>query len=242
MVIDASFLSVQCFLKLFFMWNRPTSIFWRWGHAISVYQSLILSKCSKLIVIIISIEHCLERVSPEISKVLFELGIFQIFPLLTNVLLVKVVFFWWNEWSSDFPIIEILPRKIFEPWVILYFARSIEAQSFRRFSQNHFVDKVSCFDWPAPWNLILFNLNLHRHDVIPNFLPWFAKVGPLSKHALKCHDTDSKVVYNYCMVGSTHDFWCHVAWCSRSILRVFRPLNSCNTKISNAQIAEVIND
>jgi hypothetical protein len=59
-------------------------------------------------------------------------------------------------------------------------------------------------------------------------------------HALVGHDTHSKVVYSGAVIDSTHYFGSHVAWSSRSILRIFRPPNSGDSKVSDAHVAALI--
>ena len=66
----------------------------------SMNKSLVLCKSSKLIVIIVAIKESLEGISSKICYVFFEFIIFQIFPFFTNILLIKVIFQWRNEWSA----------------------------------------------------------------------------------------------------------------------------------------------
>jgi hypothetical protein len=47
--------------------------------------------------------------------ILLELFILNISPLLIDVLLIKIILVWWNEWRLKFLILEVLPREISEP-------------------------------------------------------------------------------------------------------------------------------
>ena len=91
----------------------------------SMNKSLVLCKSSKLIVIIVAIKESLEGISSKICHVFFEFIIFQIFPFFTNILLIKVIFHRRNEWSAYPLIIQILPREVSEPRMILDFSRTI---------------------------------------------------------------------------------------------------------------------
>ena len=129
--------------------------------------------------------------------------------------------------------------------MVFNFFRSVETQSVMGFPLYHFIDEIGSFNRPfiwCCWDITFLNLNLFWQNVVSDFLPWFAFVRPLTKHALKCHYSDCEVINGSCMVLAAHDLWSHIAWRSRCILCILRSPNSCNTKISNSQISIVIND
>lgn len=124
------------------------------------HQLLVLRKCSQLIVEVITVKELLHRVSPQVVDVFFELGFFEVFPLLINVLLVEVVLHRRNEWRLQLLIVQIIPRKVTKPWVVLYFVRSVVTETILRLPLNHFVDEIRSFNGPSSWNFSLLNLHL----------------------------------------------------------------------------------
>jgi len=123
-----------------------------------------------------------------------------------------------------------------------HFRSTIYTKSILWFSLNHFIYKVSCFNWPSSWNFTLFNLNLSRKNMVSYFFSWFSYIRSSSIHAFISNDADSKVINCSSMILSAHDFWCHIPRCTWSILSVFWSPYSCNTKISYTNITIIIND
>ena len=56
-----------------------------------VNQSLVLSKSGELVIVVVAVEECLNRVPPEISEILLELWIVKILPLLVDVFQIEIV-------------------------------------------------------------------------------------------------------------------------------------------------------
>jgi hypothetical protein len=73
---------------------------------------------------------------------LFEFLIFLVLPILIDIFLVKVVFFRRDKWSLNFAVPKIVPWKIFEPRMVFYLTRAIEAKPVSRLSLYHLVNKV----------------------------------------------------------------------------------------------------
>ncbi len=69
------------------------------------------------------------------------------------------------------------------------------SQTVLGFPLNHLVDKVSCFDTPASWNLSLFDLDLFGKNVISNLFSRFTDIGSAAKHALVSHYSHGEVIY-----------------------------------------------
>ena len=65
---------------------------------------LILRDCSHLVIIIVSCEEILYRLSSQSSKVLLELLILNVPPLLINIFLVEIILLWWYERWLKFPL------------------------------------------------------------------------------------------------------------------------------------------
>mgnify|MGYP006083951385 FL=1 len=126
--------------------------------------------------------------------------------------------------------------------MIFDFKGSIVSESIRRFSLNHFIDKISCFNRPASWNFSFFNLDLFRQNMIPNFFSGFTLIWTFSVHALICHYSYGEIIHRSRMILSTHNFWCHISWSSRCVLSIFWSPYSSNTKICYPNIAFHIND
>jgi hypothetical protein len=79
----------------------------------------------------------LNRVTSQRKKVLLELFIFLVLPVLINVFLIKVVLPRWNERRNDFLVPEILPGEIFEPGMLLDLRWPVFAESVYRLSLYH---------------------------------------------------------------------------------------------------------
>lgn len=126
--------------------------------------------------------------------------------------------------------------------MIFYFSCSIVSQSILRLSLNHFIDEISCLDWPSTRDIALLYLNLLWKNVVSDFFSWFTNIWSSSKHALVCHHAYSKVVDASSVIDSAHYLGSHVTGCSWSILSVFRSPYSCNTKVSNSKVASLVDD
>ena len=126
--------------------------------------------------------------------------------------------------------------------MIFNFLSSIVSESICRFSLNHFIDEISCFNRPASWNFSFFDLDLFRQNMISNFFSGFTLIWTFTIHALICHNSYGKIIYRSCMILSTHHFWCHISWSSRGILSIFWSPYSCNSEIRYPYVTLHIND
>ena len=126
--------------------------------------------------------------------------------------------------------------------MIFDFWCSIVSKSICRFPLNHFIDEISSFNWPSSWNFSFFYLNLFRQNMISNFFSGFSLIWTFTVHALICHNSYGEIIHRGCMILSTHHFWCHISWCSGSILSIFWSPYSCNSEICYPDITLHIND
>ena len=131
----------------------------------------IFAHCWKLIIKVVSIKESLNRIPSQKKYIIFKLLIFKVLPFLTNIFLIKIVLLRWNEPRLNLPIIQILPRIILQPRMILYFLWTIQPQSIHRLSLYHFISKIRCFNAPTSRYLISSNLYLFRKDMVSNFFP-----------------------------------------------------------------------
>ena len=138
--------------------------------------------------------------------------------------------------------LKVVPWEIFQPRMIFNFCCTVITEPILWFSLDHFVDEIGSFNWPSTRHFALLNLNLFAENVVSDLFTWFANVWSAAKHALICHDSNSKIIYRCGMVDSTHHFWCHISWGSGSILSIFRSPNSCDTEISDSQISFLVDD
>lgn len=125
-----------------------------------VDHGLVLSQGGQLVVVVVAIELGLHRVPAKVLSPLDEVRIFQILPFLVDVLLVVVVVRRWDERSPQLLFVQIFPREICQPRMILNFMASVVPQSILRLPLNHFVDEVGCFDAPADRYFLLLDMNL----------------------------------------------------------------------------------
>jgi len=184
----------------------------------------------------------LNRTTSKIWGILFKFRIIKIFPFFIDIFLVKVFFFWRNERSIELSVLQIFPWEISKPRMIFDFLCSIVSKSISRFSLNHFIDKISCFNCPSSWNFSFFNLYLFGQNVISDFFSGFTLIWTFSVHALICHDTNGKIIHRSCMILPAHDFWCHISWSSRCILSIFWSPYSSNSEICYPDITFHIYD
>ena len=173
----------------------------------------------------------MDRTTAKICGIFFKFWIIKIFPFFINVFLIEIFFFCRNERGLNVSIRKISPWKISKPWMIFNFSCSIVSKSISGFSLDHFIDKISSFDWPSSWNFSFFNLNLFRQNMISNFFSRFSLIRSFSIHTFICHDTYCKIIHRRRMILSAHNFWCHISWSSRSILSIFWSPYSCNSEI-----------
>ena len=122
-------------------------------------------------------------VSPQAQQVLLEFFILLVLPVLIDVLLIKVVLFWWHKRCLNLPVPQILPLEIFQPGVILDLIGAIQAEAVRRLPLYHLVDEVCSLDRPALRDLVPLDLDLFGQNVISNLLPTLADIGSLK---IKC--------------------------------------------------------
>lgn len=115
--------------------------------------------------------------------------------------------------------------------MIFNFCGSIVSKSICRFSLNHFIYEIGCFDRPASWNFSFFDLNLFRQNMIPYFFSGFTLIWTFTVHTFICHNSYCKIIYRSCMILSAHYFWCHISWSSRCILSIFWSPYSSNSEI-----------
>ena len=67
-----------------------------------------------------------------------EVFVFQVTPLLIDVLLVKVVVAWWDEWRCQFLLFEFLEWEVPQPGVVFHFLSAIVGpESVLRFTLDH---------------------------------------------------------------------------------------------------------
>ena len=104
----------------------------------------------------------------------------MVLPVLINVLLIKVVLFWWDKRRLNLSVPQILPREIFQPGVILDLIGPVQAEAVRRLPLNHLVDEVCGLNGPALRDLIPLDLDLFCQNVISNLLPTLADIGSLT--------------------------------------------------------------
>ena len=113
--------------------------------------------------------------------------ILLVLPVLIDVLLIKVVLFWWYKRRLNLPVPQILPREIFQPWVIFDLVGPVQAETVRRLSLNHLVDEVCGLDGPALRDLVPLYLDLFRQNVVSNLLPTLADIGSLTVKLCKIY-------------------------------------------------------
>lgn len=101
---------------------------------------------------------------------MLEFFIVLIFPVFVDILLIEIVLFWWNERRLYLPVPQVLPRKLFQPGMILNLAGAIQPETVSRLSLYHLVNKVGSFDGPALGDFVSLNLNLLSKDVVSDLL------------------------------------------------------------------------
>ena len=121
----------------------------------------------------------LNRISPETYQILLELFIFLILPILVNILLIKVVLFRGDKRRLYLSVPQVLPGKIFQPGMIFYLIGTVKSKSVRRFSLDHLIYKVGRLNRPALGDLISLDLYLFCQNMVSDFLPRLADIGPL---------------------------------------------------------------
>ena len=94
-------------------------------------------------VIVIPCKEILGGLATERCMIGFELVVFNISPLLINVLLIKIVFFRRNERRSDLSVPEVIPWEITKPSMILNFFSSVATQSVLRLPLDHLCKRVT---------------------------------------------------------------------------------------------------
>jgi len=139
-----------------------------------------------------------------------------------NITLIKIFSFRRYKRTFNSFIFQIIPREIFNPRVFFYFFRSIDSESVQRFPLDHLINKVSSLEGPALRNIISLNLYLLGKDVVSDFLPALADVGPLGEHAFEGNHAEGEVIRLDSVVLATHDFGGHVPGSSGSVLGVLR--------------------
>ena len=120
--------------------------------------------------------------------------------------------------------------------------RSLLSETVTRLPLDQSVDKISSICRPVLRNFILMDLDLFRKDMVTNLLPVLAMVWPLAEHTLIGNDSHREVVDCYTVVLAAHDLRSHITRRARSVLRVLRIPQTCNTQISDPQVAILVED
>ena len=71
---------------------------------ISIDEGRVLTECCQLEIEVIAIKLRLYGISSQTQQILLELLILLVLPILVDILLVEVIFLWWNEWSLQFAV------------------------------------------------------------------------------------------------------------------------------------------
>ena len=116
------------------------------------------------------------------------------------------------------------------------------SQPILRFSLNHFINKVSCFNAPSSWDFTFLDLNLFGKYMVSDFFSRLSYIRSSSKHAFVGHYSYCKIINRSSVILSTHYFWGHVAWCSRGVLSILWPPYSSNSEICDPHITIIVND
>ena len=124
--------------------------------------------------------------------------------------------------------------------MFLDFVYAIVAQSVPWLALNHLVYEVNALGTAVVRSV--GDLYLPCKDLIPNFLPAFTNVGSTAHHKLVGYNSNREVVCTERMVLPTHNFRCHVAWCSGGFSRVFELPLPCHPKIGDSTIPIVFED
>jgi hypothetical protein len=103
----------------------------------------VLVERRQVMVEIIPVKKVLNRLSPQEQHGLFILWIFQIFPLLVDVLLVEVVGLGRDEGGLDLPVEQVLPGVVFQPGMVFDVVGTVQAQAVDRLSLDHLVYEIS---------------------------------------------------------------------------------------------------
>ena len=127
-------------------WLRNFSSLLSEQYLLSVYECLVLAQGCQLVVVVVTVEEALNRISSEHKGILFEVFIFLVLPFLVYIFLVEVVLLRWHEGRLYLPVPKVLPGEVFEPRMRLYFSRSIYSQTVNWLSLNHFIYEISCLN------------------------------------------------------------------------------------------------
>lgn len=188
-----------------------------------------------LYIILVTIEQLLNRVSAEEEETL--LLSFLAFRVLVHVCICQWRSGLWNERSGERLRNESLPVHVSKPLMVLNFMRATQTQPVCRLPLQEFIDEICCFHRPAIRDIRLLQVDLLGEDLIPDVFASLTSIWSSAKHELMSNDTKSEIVDLYAVVLSAHYFWCHVAWCSRSVVRIVRCPDAGNTHISDSDVA-----
>ena len=91
------------------------------------------------------------------------------------------------------------------------------AKAIAWLSLDQSVDEIRSLRAPVAGDLGLSNFHLFRENVVPDFFPVFAVIGPLSEHAFVSNHPHCKVIHCHAVVLSAHYLGRHVARSARGI-------------------------
>ena len=196
-----------------------------------------------VLVKVVALEQLLDTVAAQLCLTL--LHCLCVFPLLVvHVVLVEIVnVYVWHILGLHLPASQGTPVEVIEPRVLLkLLSASIVANSVHRFSLQTLVNEVSCALVPPFWDTILFNLHLTTQNLVSDIFARAAFVGPLTHHALVGDHAHGEVVGGEAVVLATHHFRSHVAWSTACFTCIVWGQNPGNAKVSEAEVALVIED
>lgn len=113
-----------------------------------------------VIVVVVSIEECLDTVPSEQHRVLPHLILIIVLPVRIRILRIEVIFLGWDERRLDFLTEELVPVVSLEPNMVFDFLGTVETESIDWFSLDQFIYEICGLQTPTRRHFILPDLNL----------------------------------------------------------------------------------
>ena len=123
-----------------------------------------------------------------------------------------------------------------------YFWGAVVAQTLAWFPLQALVDEVDHFNIPASWTLRRPQFDFLVEHLLFEILTSPALVRPFVKHELMANHTNSIIIRFITVILFEYDLRCHIAWCTRGLVRVFPLKCFGNSKISDFDASIFIKD
>ena len=131
---------------------------------------------------------------------------------------------------------QLVPRILPQPGVLPYLPRIHVAESTRLLPLQQSVHEVGRLHRPVFWDLVLLDLDLVAHDLVPYLPAVAAVVGSPSQHDFIGNDPQCEVICGVGVVLATNNLWGHVTRSATGVIFILVPECLGHSQVRDARV------